>query len=266
MSMSLQTFATASEAQSALGAENVRYMGGGTLVVRAVNEGDLSFSTIVRTTDPTLLAIDVSKEGAKIGASATMNAILAHPDLSFLAPAARAVGGPAVRNMATVGGNLFAPAPYGDFAVALLALDATVAVSGSGQMAFAAFLKDRDSLHASALVTSVAFPMPAPRSFRFLKISRVHPKGAAVLTIAADIREEAGSIVSARIALGCMSDHAIRAHAAEAALVGKPRTKEGVAPALAAVLDGVDPPTDAIASAWYRREVLPVHLGRLLLG
>ena len=32
--------------------------------------------------------------------------------------------------MATVGGNLFAPAPYGDFTVALLALDATVAVQG----------------------------------------------------------------------------------------------------------------------------------------
>ncbi|TIT44995.1 MAG: xanthine dehydrogenase family protein subunit M, partial [Mesorhizobium sp.] len=26
------------------------------------------------------------------------------------------------------------------------------------------------------------------------------------------------------------------------------------------------PVTDPIASAWYRNEVLPVHLGRLLLG
>ena len=59
MGLSLQTFPTASEAQSALAAQGTRYMGGGTLVVRAANEGDLSFSTIVRTTDPALSVIGV---------------------------------------------------------------------------------------------------------------------------------------------------------------------------------------------------------------
>ena len=87
-----------------------------------------------------------------------------------------------------------------------------------------------------------------------------------MLTIAADLREEAGVIASARIALGAMAAHPVRARAAEAALAGRPRTREGVADALAVALEGTDPPTDAIASAWYRREVLPVHLGRLLLS
>ena len=36
--------------------------------------------------------------------------------------------------------------------------------------------------------------------------------------------------------------------------------------AKAAALEGTHPATDAIASEWYRREVLPVHLGRLLTG
>ena len=35
---------------------------------------------------------------------------------------------------------------------------------------------------------------------------------------------------------------------------------------LAVALEGVSPITDAIASGWYRGEVLPVHLGRLLLA
>jgi CO/xanthine dehydrogenase FAD-binding subunit len=30
--------------------------------------------------------------------------------------------------------------------------------------------------------------------------------------------------------------------------------------------DGTSPTDDAIASAWWRREILPVHLRRLLLG
>ena len=36
--------------------------------------------------------------------------------------------------------------------------------------------------------------------------------------------------------------------------------------ALAAATEGLSPPDDPLASAWYRREVAPVHLRRLLLG
>ena len=43
-----------------------------------------------------------------------MAKLAAHPELAFLRPVAQAIGGPAVRAMATVGGNLFAPSPYGD--------------------------------------------------------------------------------------------------------------------------------------------------------
>ena len=49
MPVSVKTFATVPEAASALSSERgARYIGGGTLLMRAVNEGDLSFSTIVR--------------------------------------------------------------------------------------------------------------------------------------------------------------------------------------------------------------------------
>ena len=40
----------------------------------------------------------------------------------------------------------------------------------------------------------------------------------------------------------------------------------GIAPALAAAAEGTSPATDALASAWYRREVVAIHLRRLLLG
>lgn len=265
MGLALQTCATVAEAQSALAATGTRYVGGGTLVVRAANEGNLAFSTIVRSTDPALSAIEIADGAVRLGASVTMSAVTAHSALGFLAPAAYAVGGPAVRNMATVGGNLFAPAPYGDFATALLALDATVSLSDD-EMPLEQFLQKRAALSSGTIVTSVAFALPAADAFRFRKVCRVRPKGAAVLSIAASLDEDDGVIHSARIALGAMAAHPIRAHAAEAALAGRPRTKEGIAAACEAILDEVDPPTDAIASAWYRREVLPVHLGRLLLA
>ena len=56
MPLALKTYPTLAEAGSALKAAGARYLGGGTLVVRAANEGDLSFSTFVRSTDPPLSA------------------------------------------------------------------------------------------------------------------------------------------------------------------------------------------------------------------
>ncbi|MEQ1955663.1 FAD binding domain-containing protein [Mesorhizobium yinganensis] len=265
MPLGLKTFASVNDAGAALKAGGARYIGGGTLVVRAANEGDVSLSTFVRSTDPALSAISVEGDRATIGASVTMAAIARHPALASISAAARAVGGPAIRNMATVGGNLFAPAPYGDFAVALLALDAEV-LEGDQATPIEAFIKGRDA-DAGRIVGAVRFDVPEPKKFRFAKVARVKPKGVSVLSIAAMFDEAAdGSIRDARIALGCMADRPIRALAAEKALIGRTRTADGIAPALAAATQGTAPITDAIASAWYRAEVLPVHLGRLLLS
>ena len=179
-------------------------------------------------------------------------------------PAARAVGGPAIRTMATVGGNLFAPTPYGDFAVALLALGAQVETEGRS-IDLDEFLNGRNVF--GGIVTAAGFEMPGEGAFRFLKVSRVRPKGVSVLSIAASIeRDGGGTVHAARIALGCMADRPVRARAAEAALVGSRLDASGVEAAVEAVSEGIAPPTDPIASEWYRREVLPVHFRRLLLG
>src|SRR4249919_716432 len=131
MPVTVKTFASFGEAASALSSDrSARYLGGGTLVMRALNEGDISISTVVRATDQALTRIDVTSSRVTLGAGVTFARILAERDLAFLHAAARSIGGPAVRNMGTVGGNLFAPSPYGDFTVALLALDATIAVQG----------------------------------------------------------------------------------------------------------------------------------------
>jgi CO/xanthine dehydrogenase FAD-binding subunit len=127
------------------------------------------------------------------------------------------------------------------------------------------FLANRESNH--AIVTSVGFSLPVEGGFRFLKVSRIKPKGVSVLSIAAVLEQAPdGTVSSAHIALGCMADRPMRAKAAEKALLGRKLTSDGIAPALAVASDGTSPITDPIASAWYRNEVLPVHLGRLLLA
>jgi xanthine dehydrogenase small subunit len=270
MPITVRTFARLGEAAAALSSDrNARFLAGGTLIMRAVNEGDVSFSTIVRVADRDFSQVRPAGARIEIGAGATMAQILASRDLAFLHPAARTVGGPAVRNMATVGGNLFAPPPYGDFAVALLALDAAVSLHGgysAREMPLEEFLASR-SRNPGALVASVSVTRPAnPEAFRFRKVSRVRPKGVSVLSIAAHLPLASGRVSGARVAYGAMAPTPIRAKAVERALEGRTLDAAGIGSALAVAVEGTAPATDAIASDWYRREVAPVHLRRLLLG
>jgi CO/xanthine dehydrogenase FAD-binding subunit len=58
----------------------------------------------------------------------------------------------------------------------------------------------------------------------------------------------------------------VRAKAAERALEGRVLDAASVAAAVAAATEGTSPVNDSLASAWYRREVVGVHLRRLLVG
>ena len=262
MIQSVETYATMAEAQRAMGAAAI-FMAGGTLVMRDVNAG-VTATRIVRSSDPALADIRLTGDGVTIGAGVTMAAITTHRDVTFLAPVARAVGGPQVRNMATVGGNLFAPHPYGDFAVALLSLGARVNLAGQGGAArpLADVLRDRSR---AALVTSVQVPRPqAPDDFAFLKVSRIRPKGVSVLSIAAHLPRQGGRIRGARVAFGAMGPMPLQAVAVERVLEGQALDAARIARAAQVAVEGLDPPTDALASGWYRREVAGVHLRRLL--
>src|SRR5882724_12603248 len=173
MPVSVRTFTNSSEAAAALSSDrSARYLGGGTLVMRALNEGDISISTVIRASDPALTRIDATGSRVTIGAGVTFARILAERDLVFLHAPARSIGGPAVRNMGTVGGNLFAPNPYGDFTVAMLALDATVSVQGglgSREVPIEEFLQSRDR-QTGTLVLAISFAKPGNTdAFRYHK-------------------------------------------------------------------------------------------------
>ncbi len=247
--------------------DDARFVAGGTLVVRQSNS-DVSIGTLVLCDGLGLDAISIADGRAEIGAAVTMAKVAAHPELAFLEPVAREIGGPAVRAMATVGGNLFARAPYGDFAVALLALGADVAVEDldkSETIGLERFLAERAG-KPGRIVKGVSFALPPASSFRFLKVMRRHPHGASVLSIAATLPVIGGRVTGARVAYGAMAPTAIRARAVEEALEGKPLDDAAIGAAAAVAADGCAPDSDSFASDWYRLNVVPVHLARLLKG
>jgi CO/xanthine dehydrogenase FAD-binding subunit len=255
----VETYPTLDQAARAL--PGAAFMGGGTILMRAVNAGEAP-ARLVRAADPALGTIQGAGEAVRIGAGVTMAAVLASRELDFLHAAARAIGGPQIRNMATVGGNLFAHHPYGDFAVALIALGARAVIAGQGARPVEDLMRDRAR---PVIVTAVEVPRPRDgRTFGFLKVSRIRPKGVSVLSVAALVPREGGRIRGARIAWGAMGAAPQRGAGAERALEGQSLDAASIARAAAQAADGLDPPTDALATAWYRREVAGVHLRRLL--
>ncbi|CAG1007656.1 aerobic carbon-monoxide dehydrogenase medium subunit [Rhizobiaceae bacterium] len=266
MPLRVETFDRIEDAARALqGNRNARVIGGGTLLMRGVNTGIHGFDTVIVVRGGQSREVHSDGTRLEIGAGVTMAAIAASPELAFLAPAARVVGGPAVRAAATVGGNLFARPPFGELTTALLALGAQVHYVGHGSpQPIEDFLRERGR-DRTRIVRAVSLPrIGDPSAFRFFKVTRVAPKGAAILSIAAHMPVQGGRVSGARIAVSNMGPTPLRAIGAERALEGQPLNDDTAQRAAAAMMEGLSPLTDELASEWYRREVAPVHLRRLL--
>ena len=165
MPVSVKTCASPAEAAAALASDRgARYIAGGTLVMRALERRRCRDHDAGAARRPLAFRNPLERRAqVTLGAEVTLLQILRNSELAFLHPVARTIGGPAVRTMGTVGGNLFAHPPFGDLTVALLALDATVSVqSGYGQREtpLEEFLANRDRAQ-GALVTGVSFARPA---------------------------------------------------------------------------------------------------------
>ena len=246
--------------------DDSRFVGGGTLVVRAVTAGGGSIGALVLSDGLGLDQIRIDGRRVELGAAVTMAAVAAHPKLTFLHPVAHEIGGPAIRAMATIGGNLFAPYPYGEFAVALLALGAQASLEDSqrAEIVDLSAMLGRKGQGKPRIVRSVAFDVPPPGAFRFAKVMRRSPHGASVLSIAAVLPVESGRVTNARVAYGAMAPTPMRARVVERVLEGKPLDAETIVRAVAVAAEGCAPLSDPFASDWYRLNVLPVHLKRLL--
>jgi CO/xanthine dehydrogenase FAD-binding subunit len=189
-------------------------------------------------------------------------------ELPILKNAAHAVGGWAIRNMGTVAGNLFAPPPGGDFAVALLALDARIVVAsrdGERNIPISEFF--------TGFMTNVLLPGEIIKEFRiplgigqtsYIKYGRRGANTPSIVTVAANLHISDGSIEKARIAMGAVGPYPFRAVKAEDALTGKRLTEESIQNAADLAVSESEPFTDPIASEWYREKMIPIILRRCL--
>ncbi len=236
-------------------------LAGGTHVMPRINTEAHDVAKLVSLRRAGLSGIAVEGGEATIGAATTLARVGADARLAFLEPVIESIASPTIRNLATVGGNLFVEQPYGDLAVALLALDATVGVAGpAGDDTRAVADVLRDGVPAAHVVTAVRFALPRDGAWRYTKAMRRRLNSGSIVTVAAVLGDEP------RVALGGAGRTPVRARAAEAVLAGGPLDPERAEAAGRAALEDAEPFTDAFASAWYRARVLPVHVRRALIG
>lgn len=239
-------------------------LGGGTGLLRRIHEGDQKVRHLLRLSLPRMSQITPDAGGLFIGAQVTMSAILRATEAKDLHKPAASVGAPALRNMATVGGNLFARPPYGDLTTALLALGAEAVVRtsvGEDRQPLERLLRAR---RARVLVLGVVLPDRGHARFDYVKMTRSHPRGASIVTVATCITQTGGRIAAARIAFGGLAGAPIRATGAERALTNRALSQDSITAACARIGDGITPMSDALASGWYRLEMAQLQLKRLL--
>jgi xanthine dehydrogenase small subunit len=168
---------------------------------------------------------------------------------------------PAIRNRATLGGNLATASPIGDGAPMLMALDASVHLAGPRgprQIPLTAFFTGYRSsvLEPGELIVTVEIPKPFPAFTRFYKVAKRRMDD--ISTVAAGLAldlDQAGRVARARVCLGGVAAVPLRVYAAEEAMLGE-RWNEAAVQHVQSVLDGaLRPLSDHRGSADYRRDV-----------
>jgi CO/xanthine dehydrogenase FAD-binding subunit len=243
-------------------------MAGGTVAMPLINEGISLPSTVMGLRNAGLDRLEEADGELRIGSTVTLTRLIGQDAIPMLRQAASRTAGWSIRNMATVGGNLFTPPPGGDVAVALLALDALIELTGpigERTVPLSAFYTGfmTTVLGDGELVTRIRVPLPSGAT-AYTKFGRKQANTPAVVTVAVHVQREGDAVTAARIALGAAGPHPLRATEAERVLVGSTLGTDAIAAAADAAAGECRPFSDGVASEWYRRRMVRLFVGRVL--
>ena len=206
---------------------------------------------------PELAGIEETPKGLVVGAMTTLVRLADHPSVH---PAFRdallSMGGPALRNVATLGGNICNASPAADTLPFLYAFDAVatvVSVRGARTVPIHQLVTgpSRTSLAADELLVSVLIPSWKPDVSLWRKVGTRKANALTKVSIAAFAAREDGRITRAAIALGAVAPTVVRLRQTEARIV------QSASSAGIAVLEGpsIRPIDDQRSTAEYRRAV-----------
>lgn len=221
-----------------------------------------------------LRGISLVNDELRIGALTTIadvaSSTLVRSHCPVLAEAARAIGSPPIRSIATIGGNFCRAVPCADTPPAAIALGARVRVTnGAGWREVAAekFFTGarRTVLDRGELLAQVIVPMQPPRSgASYQRFARRKGAALAVAAVAARVTLLSGKMTGVRITLGAVSPAPMLVASAASALEGEAPSAHVFAHAAECCATEALPISDVRGSADFRRELLHVLATRAL--
>ncbi len=211
----------------------------------------------------------------ELGPLLTMAEVTGSPLLNSQVPiltqAALSVGGPQIRNRATLGGNIVSASPAGDIITALVALDASVTLqnkSGMKTMAVEDFVRGpgQTDLRRGDLLTQISFTNPGPHSrSAFFKLGRRNALAISIVNLGiVAVADQVSDRSTVRIALGSVGPKVFRPRQAEALLSQSPVNEEQVRRAAKVAASECSPISDIRASAEYRRAMVEVAVEKIV--
>jgi CO/xanthine dehydrogenase FAD-binding subunit len=232
---------SAGDAMAAFGdGDGVTVIGGGTIVMPDLAAGRVRPAKALLLTNAGLDGVTRKDGTVTIGATTPLSAL--EDGDEPLATAARHVGDPEIRGQATVGGNICAQAsgdaPRGDLQAALMVLGASVRSGGKGGERTEP-IEDFLANSAGRLVLDVSYD-DAKRKTGYAAATRPHSHHYTILAVAAAKRDD-----ELRVAATGLGPRAVKLNPNDP-------------------LAGLDLSDDAVASAWYRTQVLPKLVERAL--
>jgi carbon-monoxide dehydrogenase medium subunit len=219
----------------------------------------------------------VEQDSIFIGAAVTLSTIIGSAELqghaTCLIEGCRLIGGPQVRNVATIGGNVAHALPAGDGTIALLALDAEAQIASDDgrrwmplEDLFAApgettFERARELLVGFRLRFSDEYQASA-----FDRVMRPQRVAIAILNMSGWVQcTPEGKLEQVRLAVGPAGPRPFRARKAEQVLRGKELDSDTLQRACQALLDEAKLRTSAHrATLAYREHLIPILLENVL--
>ena len=259
---------------SDLGDKAIILAGGTDLMARFNRHRRNRKETLVYVGDLSLDFIKETDGQMVIGACATLADIVASPlvrkELPLLALACSEMASPAVRNAATLGGNLGTNSRNADGVAALMALDAvvvTASTTGENRLPIEEFVSTpkKQKLVNGGIVKQFEMRcLSADDRWGWEKLKQRRGEGRSIVSVSVLAGMEGDICKNIRLVLGAMAAHPFVSKTAIQILEGKQLSPDLIDTVAEEIVTETDPTSDTRASAWYRKKAAQALVRRIL--
>ncbi len=253
---------------------DARVIAGGSDVLIAIREGKLAGCTLISIQKiDEMRGVSIDADGViRIGALTSFSRVAAdeiiQKNIPVLAEAVNTIGGPQLRNIGTIGGNVCNGVTSADSASTLLAFDAVMEYLGPDGIRNVQITEHytgagKTALAHNEILQAILIPRESYENCfgNYIKYAMRNALDIATLGCSANVRlsKDRSAIERLRLAYGVAGPVPARSPGAEQFLAGKPVTAENIARAAKAALDDINPRT-----SWRAVKEFRLHLAEEL--